>query len=135
MTRRLAFAFACLAAPFAAPAAAQEGPIQGVIQGQIDAFLAEDVETAFAYASPMIKGLFGSPARFGMMVQQGYPMVWKPTAVEYVDSARQGGVAFEKVLVRDELGRAHMLMYQMIETGEGWQINGVQLLDELGVGA
>ena len=118
----------------AAPASAQEGPIQGVIQSQIDAFLAEDVETAFSYASPMIQGMFGNPARFGMMVQQGYPMVWDPVAVDYLDSAKDGNIAFEKVMVRDAAGRDHVLLYQMIETQSGWQINGVQILKDEGVG-
>ena len=118
----------------AAPASAQEGPIQGVIQSQIDAFLAEDVETAFSYASPMIQGMFGNPARFGMMVQQGYPMVWDPVAVDYLDSAKDGNIAFEKVMVRDAAGRDHVLLYQMIETQSGWQINGVQSLKDEGVG-
>ena len=133
--RHARIAAAALTALFAAPAIAQEGPIQGVIQSQMDAFLAGDVTEAFSYASPTIKGFFRNPANFGAMVQRGYPMVWKPAQVEYVDSAREGGVAFEKVLVRDDMGRAHMLMYQMIETPRGWEINGVQILDELGIGA
>jgi hypothetical protein len=33
------------------------------------------------------------------------------------------------------MGRTHTLDYQMIETSEGWQINGVQLLKSEGLGA
>jgi len=39
------------------------------------------------------------------------------------------------VLVTDQSGRTHVLDYQMVQTPEGWQINGVQLLPEVGVGA
>ena len=132
--RHARIAAAAFATLLAVPAAAQEGPIQGTIQKQMDAFVAGDVAEAFRYASPTIKGFFGSPANFGAMVQRGYPMVWKPAQIEYVDSARKGAIAFEKVVVRDGSGRAHVLMYQLIETPRGWEINGVQILDELGIG-
>lgn len=132
--RHARIAATAIASVIAMPVLAQEGPIQGVIQSQMDAFRAGDVAEAFGYASPMIQGLFRNPANFGAMVQRGYPMVWKPAQVEYVDSAREGNVAFEKVMVRDDAGRAHMLMYQLVETPRGWEINGVQILDELGIG-
>ena len=52
--------------------------IRGVIQSQLDAFLADDVNTAFTFAAPNIKRMFGSAENFGRMVQNGYPMVWRP---------------------------------------------------------
>jgi len=38
-------------------------------------------------------------------------------------------------MVTDQAGRTHLLDYQMVETAQGWQINGVQLLPQTGVGA
>jgi hypothetical protein len=38
-------------------------------------------------------------------------------------------------MVTDQSGTVHMLDYQMVQTAEGWQINGVQLLPQAGVGA
>jgi hypothetical protein len=38
-------------------------------------------------------------------------------------------------MMTDAAGKAHFLDYQMIETPEGWQINGVQLLEAAAVGA
>ena len=63
-----------VALALALPAKANED-IEKVISNQIDAFLADDFETAFTYASPMIKDIFGTPEKFGQMVRQGYPMV------------------------------------------------------------
>lgn len=119
----------------ATAATAQEGPIRNTIQSQIDAFLADDFATAFSFASPTIKGLFGSADRFGRMVQQGYPMVHRPQTVRMLDLREVNGRLWQKVMITDQQGRTHVLDYQMIETPEGWQINGVQLLPDVGVGA
>ena len=45
---------------------------------------------AFDYASPTIRGIFGSPDRFGAMVQQGYPMVYRPSEVRYLERREFG---------------------------------------------
>ena len=122
----------------AMPATAQEArvpEIEATIQGQITAFLAEDVTTAFGFAAPNIKGFFGTAENFGAMVRQGYPMVWNPSAVRMLDLRNEQGNLMQRVMVTDQAGRTHLLDYQMLETPEGWQINGVQLLPEAGIGA
>jgi hypothetical protein len=120
------------------PAQAQEArnpAIETVIQQQFDAFRAEDVGTAFSFASPNIKGMFGTPENFGRMVRNGYPMVWRPAEVQFLDLREVAGNLWQRVMVTDQAGRTHLLDYQMVETGQGWQINGVQLLPQAGVGA
>lgn len=109
--------------------------IPDVIQSQIDAFLQDDFATAFAFASPGIKRFFGNSERFGQMVRQGYPMVWRPGEVQYLEQEPRGGAVHQKVLITDRDGVRHVLDYQMIPTPEGWQINGVQLLRAPDVGA
>lgn len=128
----IVIAFTALAAP------AQETPvpaIQTTIQNQFNAFLQGDVATAFTFASPTIRGMFGSAERFGQMVQQGYPMVWRPADVKYLELRNVSGNLWQRVMVTDQSGAVHMLDYQMIQTPDGWQINGVQLLPQAGVGA
>ena len=127
-----------LAGAFAFPAFADEArnpAIEATIQGQITAFLAEDVTAAFGFAAPNIKGIFGTAENFGAMVKQGYPMVWHPKAVRMLELRNVQGSFTQRVLVTDDAGRSHVLDYQMLETAEGWQINGVQLLPEAGIGA
>lgn len=114
------------------PAAAQDQDITAVIDQQLDAFKSEDVERAFDYASPTIKGLFGTPQNFATMVQRGYPMVWRPAEVRYLDLREVAGNLWQRVQITDEQGSVHMLDYQMIQTENGWQINGVQLLEASG---
>ena len=114
--------------------AQDRGAIEDVIGGQLEAFNQRDVEMAWTYASPMIQGMFGNSANFGMMVQRGYPMVWTNSDVRYLELREIGGRLWQKVLVRDENGGLHILDYQMIETDNGWQINGVSILPAPDVG-
>ncbi|AUQ55208.1 DUF4864 domain-containing protein [Phaeobacter inhibens] len=119
---------AMMALPVSTAAEGRNTAITGVISDQIAAFLRGDAEAAFAHASPMIQGLFGSSERFATMVQSGYPMVWQPDEVRYLDLRTVAGGLWQRVMITDPEGRVHLLDYQMVETGSGWKINAVQLL-------
>lgn len=108
---------------------AQEADIQATITSQLDAFQADDFVGAFQFASPNIQRLFGTPENFERMVTQGYPMVWRPGEVRYLELEQQGGTYAQRVMITDQSGRVHVLEYRMLETGAGWRINGVQILD------
>jgi len=109
--------------------------IRGVISAQIDAFLVDDFAAAFGFASPGIQGMFGTPERFGQMVRDGYPMVWRPGAVRYLDLREEGGRPVQRVLITDAAGVPHVLDYVMTRTGDGWRIAGVYLLQGPAAGA
>ena len=98
--------------------------IEDTIRGQMDAFLERDVAQAFTFASPNIQGMFGSAENFGRMVENGYPMVWT-----------RGGPLTQNVMTKEASGNLFMLQYAMIETENGWRINGVQILQVPGGGA
>jgi hypothetical protein len=102
--------------------------IEAAIAGQFDAFLAEDVGAAWQFASPNIQRIFRDAETFGRMVEQGYPMVWAPAQVDFIDLQSFGGILVQRVQVIDQAGNAHYLGYQMIQTEGGWKINGVQIL-------
>ncbi len=106
-----------------------EPEIEATIGAQIKAFLADDFGEAFTYASPMIQGMFGNSENFGRMVRQGYPMVWRPGDVQYLELREIDGALRQKVLIRDRVGGVHLLEYEMIQTGDGWRINGVRILE------
>ena len=120
----------------AAPVWAQDQTdIPEVIQQQLDAFAARDVDRAFSFASPNIKGIFGTPGNFGMMVQRGYPMVWDPGEVRFLELREVAGRLYQRVLIRDGQGVAHVLEYEMTGAQSGWQINGVAIVPAPEVGA
>jgi hypothetical protein len=131
---RLCLYVAALAG-LALPAMAQEVPIQQTIQQQLDAFNARDIGKAWTYASPNIKGIFGTPDQFGEMVEKVYPMVWRHDAVRMLELRTVAGNLWQRVMITDAGGRTYLLDYMMVETAEGWQINAVQLLPQQGVGA
>ena len=98
------------------------------IAAQIKAFEADDFATAFTFASPNIQQLFQTPENFGVMVRRGYPMVWRPAEVRFLELREVAGALWQKVMITDDAGRVHILDYQMVQMDNGWKINGVQLL-------
>ena len=116
------------------PASAQQSTITETIDNQIAAFRADDFSRAFEFASPMIRNMFGTPDRFGQMVRQGYPMVWRPAEVTYGTAEVDGPVTRQQVLITDQAGTLHTLEYEMIETETGWRINGVRMIRTPNVG-
>lgn len=131
--RRIAFGL-LTALALSLPAAVKADPVQDTILNQIEAFKADDFATAFTYASPVIKGIFGTAENFGMMVRNGYPMVHRPAEVRMLEQRQVAGATVQRVLITDAQGRSHVLDYQMIQTADGWQINGVTLVPSGGVG-
>ncbi|KIC46616.1 hypothetical protein RA28_02190 [Ruegeria sp. ANG-S4] len=125
--RRLLLAVS-LSAGLASGAFAQNAEIEANISAQIQAFKADDFATAFTYASPNIQRLFGTPENFGTMVRRGYPMVWRPADVRFLELREIAGNLWQKVMITDGNGRVHILDYQMVQRENGWKINGVQLL-------
>lgn len=133
MIRRSLFAAAFTL--LSVPVFGQGADIEATIQNQIQAFRTDDFSKAFKYASPMIQGIFGNPGSFGEMVQNGFPMVYRPKEIRFLDLRNINGRLFQKVMIRDTTDRIHILDYQMIEGENGWRINGVQILTPPQVGA
>ncbi|TDL79779.1 DUF4864 domain-containing protein [Palleronia sediminis] len=126
---------AILAVAMSAPAAlAAEPAIEGVIAEQIEAFRADDFDAAFTHASPLIRGMFGTPDRFGTMVRRGYPMVYRPSSVEFLGLEDMGTHKLQRVMVQDGGGTFHVLEYEMIRSDGAWKINGVRLVESPGIG-
>lgn len=115
-------------APVAGPV---ENDIETVIRNQIEAFRTDDFIAAYSYASPNIRRLFGSAENFGLMVRRGYPMVWRPNGVQFLDLQNNGGRLLQSVQIRDMRGAYHILDYVMVQTPEGWRIDGVFLRPQL----
>ncbi|MBZ8118993.1 DUF4864 domain-containing protein [Roseovarius sp. LXJ103] len=130
------FIFAALVALFTGlstpQAMAQESDVRAVIAAQIEAFEADDFEQAFTYASPTIRQVFRTPENFGVMVQRGFPMVWRPADVRFLELENRDGALWQDVMVRDVAGDVFILEYEMIELDAGWKINGVRIRPAVG---
>ncbi len=109
--------------------------IEAIIGSQFNAFRSGDIAEAWTYASPNIQGIFGDQDNFGAMVEQAFPMVYAPGAVDFIDLQAFGGLLIQRVEVVDVAGSLHYLGYAMVETPDGWRINGVQILRAPSLGA
>lgn len=112
----------------ALPVNADQARFRAIISAQIEAFRADDFKTAFGFASPSIQSRFQTPQRFGAMVRQGYPMVWRPREVEFLSVQTRNGAPWQQVLIRDGEGALHLLEYNMVEVDGGWKINAVRVV-------
>ena len=109
-------------------AQAQENTIEDVITRQLQAFNDRDVQEAWQHASPMIQGIFRTPENFGMMVENGYPMVWDNSDVRFLDREELGSGTRQEVQIQGPDGLFYILDYEMIQTPDGWHINAVQVI-------
>jgi hypothetical protein len=109
--------------------AGEKEDVQATINGQFQAFLEDDVRRAFTFASPSIRSIFKTPQNFGDMVQRGYPMVWRPARVTYLEHKKGAEGHTQDVQIYDSAGTAHYLRYFVTQTPNGLKISGVQLLD------
>jgi hypothetical protein len=120
-----------LAMPFlgtASLAADPDAEIERVIADQIAAFQRDDLDAAFAHAAPGIQRKFGNPSNFGHMVRHGYPMIFRPSRVEWRALEALGdGVFVKTVLFEDASGALFEADYTMGLTDGVWRIRGVEL--------
>lgn len=103
-------------------------PAQAVIRAQIDAFMDDDFVTAFTFASPNIRRVFGSPQIFAQMVVTGYPMVHRPADLRFAGQAMRGETLVQRVLITDDAGALHVLEYDLIDVDGTPLIDAVRIL-------
>ena len=109
--------------------------IVSTINGQMTAFLEDDFDKAFTFASPNIKTIFKSSKNFGKMLKKGYPMVWRNNSVKFMEVRLEGDYVIQTVFVRDFKGNPFLLEYAMVNFSDGWKIAGVHLVTTPAIGA
>ena len=114
--------------PAAALSAADREAIRRTIEAQMDAFRRDDEAAAFAFASPMIQGMFGTAANFMAMVRTGYPPVHRPRSVDFTELVEEGGALVQKVELIGPDGRPALALYTMVRGPHGWLIDGCRLV-------
>lgn len=110
-----------------------ETAIRNTIEAQVDAFRRDDGDAAFGYASPAIRGMFGSADTFMDMVRQGYRPVYRPRVFEFREIVTLNGMVTQKVHVIGPDGRPVTAFYTMMRLSDGsWRIEGcyLQALDD-----
>ena len=116
--------------PLSAQAAGPEPEtaIRKTIIQQLNAFQRDDWVGAFAYASPLLQSIFGSPERFREMVLGGYRVVYRHKQAAFRDLDTSGPRPVQNVFFIDPDGLAYLAAYEMARQTDGtWRIAGVQL--------
>ena len=107
---------------------ADSSAVQAVIRGQIEAFKKDDAKKAFTYASLGIRQSFGDdPLTFGLMVQQQYPMVYRPKSYKFDPTLELEGNIVQGVVIEDQQGVMVRAVYLLIKEGNVWKVSGVFL--------
>lgn len=104
---------------------------QVVIESQINAFLADDMATAYSFASPEIKAIYPDQSRFFDMVKRGYQPVYRPGNFAFGRSkpAADGSGIVQEVLISGPDGQDWTAIYSLIRQADGsLKINGVQMI-------
>lgn len=118
----LSWALGLQAAPPAPDDALQA---QQVIRAQLAAFAADDAEAAFSHATPAVRQRFGSAERFVGMVRQGYPMVYRPASVAFMEATDEDGDVLQGVSIVDAAGRTWDVTYRLQRGPDRrWRIAG-----------
>jgi hypothetical protein len=125
--------FATLSAQAQAPAtdiaAADRAAIRQIIGDQIAAFRRDDGPGAFAFASPTIQAMFGTPDIFMDMVRNGYQPVYRPQSVSFTDLVYIDARLTQLVDIVGPDGVPVVAAYGLEQQPDGtWRISGCQIL-------
>jgi hypothetical protein len=121
---------AVLLTGFAAPARADDvAAAQTVIRSQVEAFGRDDAQGAWSYAAPEIHNRFHQADIFLMMVQQGYPPVYRHRSFEFGEAKISDGVIAQRVHIIDADGVPWEALYTLERQSDGsLKITGCSLL-------
>ncbi len=109
--------------------AAEATAIRGVIDAQLEAFQRDDGAAAYSYAAPTIQQKFGNVANFMTMVRTGYPAVYRPREVAFLEARVKDGVTVQALRLVGPDGAGVVALYFMEQQPDGsWRINGVTLV-------
>jgi hypothetical protein len=93
--------------------------MQTIITAQIDAFLAEDADAAYAYAAEPIKMRFPTASMFARMVERGYPAVYAPQSFSFAAAALTPSGPAQQVEFVGEDGQVWRGLYTFAEEDDG----------------
>ena len=111
------------------PSKADWNAIRKVIQAQIDAFRQDKDELAFSYAAPGIREQFKTAENFMRMVKTGYPAVYRPASVAFVNTSVEDGVPVQAVQFTDGAGAVWIGIYTMQrQPDKSWKVSGCVLV-------
>ena len=99
--------------------------VKKVISSQLMAFKEKNVEKAYSFAAPNIKRQFFNTKNFGLMVKNGYPVIWSPKNYQFVKFSSNGKRSIQRVLFRSATDALVTYDYLLEKFKNEWRIAGV----------
>ena len=106
--------------------------VRYTISSQIDAFKDNDAKKAYTFAAPNIQAQFPSPDIFGLMVRNGYPIIWDPKNYKFTTFKDLGNSCIQQVLFQSYDGSLESYDYILEKVGNLWKIAGVLKINSSG---
>ena len=106
--------------------------VRDTISLQIDAFKQNDIKKAYTFASANIRAQFPNPEVFGLMVRNGYPVIWKPKSFKFTRFKDLGNRCIQRVLFQSYDGRLETYDYILEKYDDLWKIAGVLTINLAG---
>jgi hypothetical protein len=129
----LAMAFAPALARAEPVSASDTKAIRLVVEAQLEAFATDDAKRAFSYAAPSIRDMFGTPDRFLAMVREGYPVVYRPASVIFLNPEWVQGQLLQGVQLTDSSGGLWLATYRLErQPDKSWRISGCDVQQSSG---
>ena len=110
---------------FADESGAAMKEVRETISSQIDAFKQNDFNRAYTFAAPNIQAQFPSPEVFGLMVRNGYPVIWRPKSFKFTEFKNLGNRCIQRILFQSYNGSLETYDYILEKNDDVWKIAGV----------
>jgi hypothetical protein len=111
----------------------QASRARAVIQAQLDAFAADDSQRAFLLGTEALRKRFGSPDRFMSMIRRGYPVVYRPATVAFLQPQWDAARLIQAVQMTDAQGNGWLATYRLERQGTGpWLIAACEVVPNEG---
>ena len=102
------------------------------ISSQIEAFKENNIAKAYTFAAPNIQAQFPTPEVFGMMVRNGYPVIWRPKSFKFTKFQNLGNKSIQRVLFQSYDGSLETYDYILEKYADLWKIAGVLTINLAG---
>ena len=99
--------------------------VRNTISSQIDAFKENNIKKAYKFAAPNIQAQFPNPDVFGLMVRNGYPVIWRPKSFKFSKFRDLGNKSIQRVLFQSYNGSIETYDYILEKYDDLWRIAGV----------
>ena len=106
--------------------------VRYTISSQIEAFKENNIKKAYKFAAPNIQAQFPNPDVFGLMVRNGYPVIWRPKNFKFTKFQDLGNKSIQRVLFQSYDGRLETYDYILEKYDDLWKIAGVLTINLAG---